>query len=126
MDIENEVAINGDEQTPAPISPPPLEEAVPTTAREAVRRAYEQERSKAADREEKARPAAPAEGEDPGKPPLDRTRDPQGRFVKGEAQDTAPPEKAAPEAPEATAPPKEEIAAPGGPLKPPPGWNAAA
>ena len=133
MALENDdAALPGGEQTPAPVTPAPAEPAPHETARQSVRRAYEQAQAKAAEREEKARApalaAVPMEreegGEDPGKPAIDRTRDPQGRFVKGEGQEQAPIEKLAQEASEGEQPTKEEPAVVA--LRPPHGWTAAA
>jgi len=134
MDLEENVAIEGGEETLAPVTAPAEEAAAPATARDAVRLAFEQAKVKAADQEEEradraARIAskgdAPApEGEDTGKPTLDRTRDPKGKFVKTGATETPAVENAAHEAPETHQ--EEAPAAVAGPLKPPPGWSAAA
>jgi hypothetical protein len=138
MDLEDNVAIEGDDQTSAPVTAPAEEAAAPATARDAVRLAFEQAKVKASDQEEEradraARSASKGEapganeGEDTGKPTLDRTRDPRGKFVKAGATETPSIENAALEAAEAHETPKEEVpSAVAGPLKPPPGWSAAA
>lgn len=140
MAIENDdAALNGGEQTPAPVTPAipaaPAEPAPHETARQTVRRAFEQAQTKAAERDEQNRaPRAepqmeavkePAEGTNEGKPLTDRTRDQQGRFVKGEGQEQAPVEKAAQESPEGAEPVKDEPTT-GVALRIPPGWSAAA
>ena len=126
MDIENDAALTGGEQTPAPVTPAPAEPAPHETAKQTVLRAFEQAKAKAAERDEPRAPRAPAatedSGEDPGKPTLDRTRDQQGRFVRGEGQEQAPVEKAAEAAPEAAEQPKDALVA----LRPPNGWSPAA
>ena len=123
MAIENDLAPQGGEQTSTPVTPAvPAEPTPHETARQTVRRAFEEAKARAAERDEGRRtsgektgsePRAPAEGEDPGKPSLDRTRqrDAQGRFVedpelhaqvraeykriRGEGQEPAPGEKPA-------------------------------
>ena len=139
MAIENDdAALTGGEQTHAPVTPAvPAEPAPNETARQTVRKAFEQAQAKAAERDEREQraPRTPAEsilqavadramadGEDPGKPTLDRTRDQQGRFVRGEGQEQAPVEKPAEAAPDAAQPPQPGAIA----LRPPNGWNAAA
>src|SRR5258708_21888948 len=97
----DDAALNGGEQTPAPVTPAPAEPAPNETARQTVRRAFEQAQTRAAEREEaRARPAAnsvnqihendasgqPDSQTNEGKPALDRTRDQQGRFVRGAGQ----------------------------------------
>src|ERR1700722_5750727 len=91
----DDAALNGGEQTPAPVTPAPAEPAPNETARQTVRRAFEEAQAKATERDEQARaPRAPADdgGEDrprhpqmvdgEGKIVPDLTRDHQGRFLK--------------------------------------------
>ena len=134
MALEDD-APQGGEQTPTPVTPVPASapaEHVPgETARQSVRRAFEQTKSKVSEQDEARAPRAVRSeenadegGEDPGKPAIDRTRDPQGRFVRGEGQEQPPGEKSAQEAPEA--PQIKEEPAGVVALRPPPGWSAAA
>ena len=83
MELDNDAALNGGEQTPAPVTPAPVEEAPPATARDAVRRAFEQAKAKVSEQDEARAPRAVRTdestdegGKDPGKPATDRTRDP--------------------------------------------------
>jgi hypothetical protein len=139
MASEDDVALNGGEQTPAPVTPASTEPAPHETAKQTVRRACEQAQARAAEKDEARAPRAPSaptieeptEGSDPGKPTLDRTaypdgirtRDQQGRFVRGEGQEPAAQARAAgDEAPEPEQPPSDAPLA----LRPPPGWSAAA
>jgi hypothetical protein len=150
MDIEDNVALPGGEQTHAPATPAaPAEPAPHETARQTVRQAYEQRKAEAAEREEQKRAprAAPqteapeaAEGTNEGKPLTDRTRqrDAQGRFVEdpelqaqvrvgyNEIQEKGiqgvEAERALNAAKEAEAAKEEPSVA----LRPPPGWSAAA
>jgi hypothetical protein len=141
MASEDDAALNGGEQTPAPVSPAPTEPAPPETAKQTVRKAYEQAQAKAAERDEArhtpgektgSEPRPPAEGEEPRRHPQmadgkgnivpDLTRDEQGRFIKREGQEPAPAQTPVQEAPE---PEQQPSGAPLA-LRPPPGWSAAA
>jgi hypothetical protein len=151
MAIDNDdVALTGGEQTHAPVTPAPAEPAPHETARQTVRKAFEQAQAKAAEREDEKRAprAAPQTGatdsseplSDPSKPTLDRTRqrDAQGRFVEdpelhaqvragyNEIQEKGiqgvEAERALNAAKEAEAAKDEAPVA----LRPPPGWSAAA
>ena len=129
MEMENDAALIGGEQTSAPVAPTPApaEEAAPTNVRGTVRAAYDKAQADFAERQEKSRPAEPkveGDGENTGKPTLDRSRDPQGRFAKGEGAESPPVEKAVSDAPEPVEAPTQAPATLA--LKPPPGWNAAA
>jgi hypothetical protein len=136
---DDDVALPGGEQTHAPVTPAPAEPAPHETARQTVRKAFEEAQARAAEKDEARRtpgektgsePRAPAATDsseplsDPSKPTLDRTRDQQGRFVKGEGQEQPPGEKPAQEAP--AAPQTQEEPAGAVALRPPPGWSAAA
>ena len=78
MELDNDAALNGGEQTPAPVTPAPIADR-----RDAVRRAFEQAKAKISEQDEARAPravrtdeSADEGGQDPGKPATDRTRDP--------------------------------------------------
>ena len=78
MELDNDAALNGGEQTPAPVTPAPIADR-----RDAVRRAFEQAKAKVSEQDEARAPravrtdeSADEGGQDPGKPATDRTRDP--------------------------------------------------
>ena len=134
MTPEDDAALDGGEQTPALAPAPAISEAPPpTNVKGTVRQAYEQAQAKAAERDERERAPRPpqgveenVEGSNEGKPALDRTRDPQGRFARGEVnerdhQETKAALEALDAAPEAPQQPPEGVV-----LRPPPGWSAAA
>ena len=128
MASEDDAALEGGEQTPAPAPTPAISEAPPTNVRGTVRQAYEQAQAKAVERDERERPRSPQEGttegteplSDPSKPSIDRSRDPHGRFVRGEGQEQPQVEKPVQDALEQ--PPSNAPLS----LRPPPGWSAAA
>ena len=134
MTPEDDAALDGGEQTPALAPVPAISEAPPpTNVKGTVRQAYEQAQAKAAERDERERAPRPpqgveerVEGSNEGKPALDRTRDPHGRFARGEVnerdhQETKAALEALDAAPEAPQQPPEGVV-----LRPPPGWSAAA